>query len=104
MDGNREPDEAEEKVEQEDEDREAEDALVPFRREVIDRDRYDQHQFGDGPDERSPFDVAISGTTGKVNVPYCELRYNVIRCCLQSVLSSEHHKGTDGTRGAIAIA
>jgi hypothetical protein len=39
--GNREPDEAEEKVEHEDKDRKAEHALVPFRREVIDRDRYE---------------------------------------------------------------
>jgi hypothetical protein len=73
MHGNREPDEAEEKVEHEDKDREAEDALVPIRREVIDRDGYDQHQFGDSPDECSPFDVVVSGTTGKVDLPYSEL-------------------------------
>ena len=71
--GNREPDEAEEKVEHEDEDREAEDALVPFRWEVVDRDGHDQHQFGDAPDERPPFDVVISSTTGKVDPPYWEL-------------------------------
>ena len=71
--GNREPDEAEEKVEHEDKDREAEDALVPIRREVIDRDGYDQHQFGDSPDECSPFDVVVSGTTRKVDLPYGEL-------------------------------
>ena len=41
VDGDREPDEAEEKVEHEDEHREAEYALVPFWREVIDRDRHD---------------------------------------------------------------
>ena len=73
MHGNREPDEAEEKVEHEDEDREAEHALVPFRREVVDRDRYDQHHFGDTPDECSPFNVVVSDTTGKVDPPYGEL-------------------------------
>jgi hypothetical protein len=71
--GNREPDEAEEKIEHEDKDREAEHALVPFRREVIDRDRYDQHHFGDTPDECSPSNVVVSGTTGKVDPPYGEL-------------------------------
>ena len=37
--GNREPDKAEEKVEHDDEEREAEHGLVPLRREVVDRDR-----------------------------------------------------------------
>ena len=73
MHSDREPDEAEEKVEHEDEDREAEHAFVPFRREVIDRDGYDQHQFGDTPDECSPFDVFVCDTTGKVDPPYGEL-------------------------------
>jgi hypothetical protein len=45
VDGDREPDEAEEKVKHENEHREAEHALVPFWREVIDRDRDYQHQF-----------------------------------------------------------
>jgi len=71
--GDREPDEAEEKVEHEDEDREAEHALVPLWREVVDRDRYEQHQFGDAPDECSPSDVAVPDATGKVNPPYGEL-------------------------------
>ena len=73
MHGNREPDEAEEKVEHEDKDREAEHTLVPLWREVIDRDRYDQHQFGDTPDECSPFNVVVSNTTGEVDSPYGEL-------------------------------
>lgn len=41
MDSNREPDKAEEEVEHENKHREAEHALVPLWREVIDRDRYD---------------------------------------------------------------
>jgi hypothetical protein len=73
VDGNREPDEAEEKVEHEDEHREAEHALVPFWREVIDRDRHDQHYFGDTPDECPPFNVVVCNTTRKVDPPYGEL-------------------------------
>ena len=73
MHGNWEPDEAEEKVEHEDKDREAEHALVPFRWEVIDRDGYDQHHFRDTPDECSPSNVVVSDTTGKVDAPYDKL-------------------------------
>ena len=40
VNGNREPDEAEEKVEHEDEHRETEHALIPFWREVVDCDRH----------------------------------------------------------------
>jgi hypothetical protein len=38
VDGNGKPDKTEEKVEHDDEERETEHALVPFRREVVDRD------------------------------------------------------------------
>lgn len=73
MDGNREPDEAEEKVEHDDEHGEAEHALVPFWREVIDRDGHHQHRFGGAPDECPPFYVVVSDTARKVNLPYGEL-------------------------------
>ena len=82
VDGDREPDEAEEKVEHQDEEREAEHGLVPPRGEVIDRDRHEQHEFGDGPDERTPFDVIVPDAAGKVDLPYGKLRHDVIRRCL----------------------
>jgi len=82
VDGDREPDEAEEKIEHQDEEREAEHGLVPPRREIIDRDRHEQHEFGDGPDERTPFDVIVPDAAGKVDFPYGKLRHDVIRRCL----------------------
>jgi hypothetical protein len=82
VDGDREPDEAEEKIEHQDEEREAEHALVPPRGEVIDRDRHEQHEFGDGPDERTPFDIIVPNAAGKVDLPHGKLRHDVIRRCL----------------------
>jgi hypothetical protein len=73
VNGDGEPDEAEEKVEHDDEEREAKHGLVPLRREIIDRDRQDQHEFGDAPDECAPFHVIVADTTRKVNPPYSKL-------------------------------
>ena len=69
MDGDREPDEAEEKVEHHDEERKAEHDLVPLRRELIDRDRQEHPEFGDAPDERPPFQVLVADATREVNLP-----------------------------------
>jgi len=71
VDGDREPDEAE--VKHHDEEREAEHGLVPLRREIIDRDRQEQHEFGNTPDERPPFHVIVADATGEVNLPYGKL-------------------------------
>jgi len=73
VDGDREPDEAEEKVEHHDEEREAEHGLVPPRWEIIDRDRQAQHEFGDAPDQRPPFHVIVADATREVNLPYGKL-------------------------------
>ena len=82
MHGDRKPDEAEEKVEHDDEEREAEHGLIPLRREVVDSDRQEQHDLGDPPNERAPFDVIVSSATGKVDLPNGELRYDVVCCGL----------------------
>ena len=84
MHGDGKPDKAEEKVEHDDEKREAEHGLVPLWREVVDRNRQDQHDLRDPPDERAPFDVVVSGATGEVDLPNGELGYDVVRCGLIS--------------------
>jgi len=92
VDGDREPDEAEKKVEHDDEERETEHCLVPPRREVIDPDRYNQHCLGDSPDECPPFDVTVADPARKVNLPYGKLRHDVIRRSLGPSVSAETKK------------
>jgi len=98
VDSDREPDEAEEKVEHDDEERETEHCLVPPRREVIDPDRYNQHCLGDSPDERPPFDVIVADPARKVNLPYGKLRHDVIRRSL-TVSGRECHPSCGRPRG-----
>jgi hypothetical protein len=92
VDSDREPDEAEEKVEHDNKERETKHCLVPPRREVINRDRYNQHRLGDSPDERPPFDVIVADPTRKVNLPYGKLRDDVIRRPLGHTVSEETKK------------
>ena len=93
--GDRKPDEAKEKVEHDNEERKAEHSLVPLCREVISRDRHEQHGLGDRPDERAPFDVLVSDATGKVDPPNGELGHDVVRCGLISrVRTTREGRGT----------
>ena len=79
MHGDRKPDEAEEKVEHQDEEREAEHGLVPLWREVVDRDRQDQQDLRDHPDKGAPLDVVVRNATGKVDLPNGELGNDIVR-------------------------
>ena len=83
-----EPDDAEEEIGHHKPEREPEDARVPPRRKVVDRDGDDEHRLGHSPDERAPLDVVVADSTREVDLPYRELRDNVVRRSLVRMFSS----------------
>ena len=77
-----EPNDTEKEVHHVDTDGEAENTRVPPRGKIVDGDGTEENTLRNSPDESAPLDVVVANTSGEVNLPNGELRYNVVSRCL----------------------
>ena len=80
---NRQPDNTQKEVDHIQQDADAEHCRIPFWGKVIDGHRDQKDTFGDSPDQGTPFDVIVSDTSWEVDFPDCQLRNDVVGCCLK---------------------
>lgn len=75
----RQPDHAQQHVDDHEAHGDLEDGGIQSRRQAIDSNCDDKDDFGDGPDHSPPADVLVADPTGKVHLPDSELRDQIIR-------------------------